>query len=129
MANINSIGNNPDSRKLAQIVFDLQGFNLDRNHQRLKSATFWGRPGAVDPFHPESWLGGAELLDEERATLSKAVYVVFSYDTPIAWLMADGRWMAPTYEYSPTTRQHIFGILHALAHNDVKVDNLNLIRL
>ena len=36
-------------------------------------------------------------------------YVMFSYSTPIAWLVSDAdgiRWIIPQYKYSPTTTSH-----------------------
>lgn len=44
----------------------------------------------------------AEYHDSAR----KALYVVFSYATPIAWVQADGTWFQPTTRYSVTTSKH-----------------------
>ena len=33
-------------------------------------------------------------------------YVVFSYDTPIAWHLANGDWVRPNRKYSVTTSKH-----------------------
>lgn len=39
-------------------------------------------------------------------SVRQARYVVYSYETPIAWEAADGRTVIPTKRYSPTTTQH-----------------------
>lgn len=46
-----------------------------------------------DPYRREYW-------DTEIR------YVIFSYDTPIAWLRTDGTWRMPMVRYSLTTTQH-----------------------
>ena len=33
-------------------------------------------------------------------------YVIYSYDTPIAWLRGDGEWAMPEAGYTPTTTRH-----------------------
>ena len=33
-------------------------------------------------------------------------YVIYSYDTPIAWLRGDGSWFMPVADYSATTTRH-----------------------
>lgn len=48
-------------------------------------------PGRLDPEHYDS--------------LSRAVYVVYSYGTPIAWDTPDG-WVVPKRKYSATTSNH-----------------------
>lgn len=35
-----------------------------------------------------------------------ATYLVFSYDTPIAWRNPDGTWTCPHVKYSVTTSKH-----------------------
>lgn len=40
-----------------------------------------------------------------RTTLYTASYVVYSYQTPIAWVCR-GRWYYPLTSYSPTTSTH-----------------------
>lgn len=128
MANINSIGNNPKSSELERVLLVGEGFNLDKHGEQLKSATFWGRPGGTNPYAAMSRIGSAGLTDDERETLADASYTVFSYLTPIAWKMADGRWMVPEHEHSPTTRQHILTILAGLSNIDVRWENGNLAR-
>ena len=129
MANINSMGNNPASADVERVLFLGEGFNLDRDGRRLRSATFWGRPGAVDPYIAGTELDKCEGLSQaDRWTLMEAQYVVFSYSTPIAWKLADGRWMAPKHTYSVTTRQHILAVIAGLSGMDVREENANLVR-
>ena len=33
-------------------------------------------------------------------------YVIYSYDTPIAWLCGDGEWAMPVAGYTQTTKRH-----------------------
>jgi hypothetical protein len=49
------------------------------------------------------------LLGQERPD-----YAVWSYDTPIAWHTADGKWRVPDVTYSLTTTQHQHGIKQAV---------------
>jgi hypothetical protein len=48
------------------------------------------------------------LADEYRAALDAGIvrYTVYSYDTPIAWVLADGTAHVPKHDYSVTTRNH-----------------------
>lgn len=39
-------------------------------------------------------------------TDSRLAYVVYSYDTPIAWRDTDGNWTVPDVKYSTTTSKH-----------------------
>jgi len=45
-----------------------------------------------------------ELADEIKA--DKPVYVVYSYGTPIGWVLPDNRAKVPTVSYSATTSAH-----------------------
>ncbi len=50
-----------------------------------------------------------QLPAEYRKMLAEAVgavYVVFSYRTPIAWWSGDGGWTMPNVRYSVTTSNH-----------------------
>lgn len=54
----------------------------------------------------KAWVFGA-LLPEDREDLeSDAVYVVYSYRTPIAWVRRNGDIIMPPVRYSNTTTQH-----------------------
>jgi hypothetical protein len=48
--------------------------------------------GYLDPLHHES------LKDSD--------YVIYSYNTPIAWRVTGGTWIVPAEKYSATTSQH-----------------------
>lgn len=56
-----------------------------------------------------SWLRG-DLADEA----ANARYVVYSYDTPIAWQNRDRTWTVPDVRYSRTTTAHQHAIRVAL---------------
>jgi len=66
-------------------------------------------------------LGYGHLPARLRASVDEAVYVVYSYDTPIAWVTEDGRrrvterlrYHVPAVGYSPTTGQHQYACLDA----------------
>lgn len=45
------------------------------------------------------------LLPDFGDSYRRATYVVWSYDTPIAWV-TDGKWVKPALKYSPTTSRH-----------------------
>ena len=45
------------------------------------------------------------LPAEWRDSVRQATYVIFSYETPIAWLTPGG-WVVPPVKYSPTTSGH-----------------------
>jgi hypothetical protein len=71
--------------------------------------------GYCDAFDPGT-LGRleGELRDEYRKAVADALrlFVVRSYQTPIAWVAVDeqdrlaGEWRVPDARYSPTTSQH-----------------------
>jgi hypothetical protein len=42
----------------------------------------------------------------DRLHAEKISYVVYSYNTPIAWLDTEQGWIEPDVSYSPTTAQH-----------------------
>jgi len=50
------------------------------------------------------------LPEKYRADVESAVYVVISYDTPIAWVRPDGTKVVPDIGYSPTTGQHQYTV-------------------
>ena len=41
-------------------------------------------------------------------------YVIYSYETPIAWLRGDGEWAMPEAGYTPTTKKHKATIREAI---------------
>jgi len=64
----------------------------------------------------EGW-GGPDsfgsLPAEHRDAVRRAVYVVYSYLTPIGWVTEAGEFVVPDIGYSPTTGQHQMGTLDA----------------
>lgn len=47
-----------------------------------------------------------DMPPEYRGKVDGAQYVIKSYNTPIAWLDADGVWWLPSVSYSITTSEH-----------------------
>lgn len=61
----------------------------------------------------------AEWVADYRATADhENSYVVSSYDTPIAWVDAEGNWVVPFVKYSRTTSNHQSRVTTALDHLD-----------
>lgn len=58
-------------------------------------------------------LGYGELPDQYHEDVNVAVYVVFSYGTPIGWIREDGTKTVPDVGYSATTSQHQYIVLNA----------------
>lgn len=66
--------------------------------QSFKAAAMSGRPGSADTL--------GQLPAEFRALgVGSADYVIYSYETPIAWRI-DGDWTVPDVRYSATTSRH-----------------------
>jgi hypothetical protein len=74
------------------------------------SNSLWG-----GPVNPDSWRGDSmgRLPEEWRAEIKRSaergnspVYAVYSYATPIGWLLQDGTAVVPEVSYSVTTSQH-----------------------
>lgn len=57
-----------------------------------------------------------KLPGEYVDSFDKCNYAVYSYETPIVWLMNDGGWMVPTVFYSVSTSRHLAIIRQAIAH-------------
>ena len=62
------------------------------------------------------WVFSGRLSPIYRESVKLADYVVYSYDTPIAWHRADGFWHMPDVKYSVTTSKHQGRILTALCN-------------
>lgn len=56
-----------------------------------------------------------QLPPEYLRQILRADYVVYSYQTPIAWHNRDGQWVQPDVKYSPTTTKHQGKIAVALS--------------
>jgi hypothetical protein len=73
---------------------------------RLRSGeTLSGGPAVVGVY--------GELPERYHEDHDEAVYVVSSYETPIAWVRADGTKVIPDVGYSDTTGQHQYTVKHA----------------
>lgn len=70
---------------------------------RRESFTTSGALRGVDaPGYVSMGILPREYVDSART----AVYVVYSYSTPIAWLLPSGAWVVPDTRYSVTTSRH-----------------------
>lgn len=66
--------------------------------------TFWGQAvaGRVPPCY-----GSLPLSDVATLLKTPGVqYIVYSYNTPIAWVDRNGTWIVPYTKYSVTTSKH-----------------------
>lgn len=75
-----------------------------RKQQDFRASALSGNNRVLDGVHYAPTLG--RLPDEYRASAMTARYVVFSYETPIAWVDATGAWVQPPTRYSVTTSKH-----------------------
>lgn len=82
------------NRQARQKIIDMQGF---ASHTGNFSG-MWGGKGTTGRL-PEPWWS-------KFVTRAKEAYVVYSYNTPIAWWDATTGWVIPDVKYSPTTSRH-----------------------
>lgn len=61
----------------------------------------------------QTYLSGTGRLPEEYAALLRTQdrsgmvkYVLYSYSTPMAWLLEGGEWVQPSVKYSASTSNH-----------------------
>lgn len=64
---------------------------------------------------PEEWI--------TRMRNDKVTYVIYSYNTPIAWKNAKGEWVVPNVRYSVTTSKHQGKVQTALSQISGGIDN------
>lgn len=73
----------------------------------------WAKPKITD-----QWLDDYGILPEKyRKSVDKSGYVVYSYQTPIAWLTGN-TWCIPNIRYSAASTQHrnvVLNVLEAIA--------------
>jgi hypothetical protein len=69
-----------------------------REGQPFTCGKLSGYPGAQD------YTG--ELPPALRDDYKGSRYTVLSYNTPIAWLGKDNKWVAPEHKYTSTTSKH-----------------------
>lgn len=63
---------------------------------------------------------GHRALYEEQRRYDGIVYTVLSYDTPMAWVLADGYIEMPNAQYSQSTTRHQSIILRAFGNRFVR---------
>jgi len=73
------------------------------------SEALWGHSGAAQST---GWMPG---LYRDAYLAQTPVYTVYSYLTPIAWLLADGVWIMPMVKYTQTTTRVQNKINNAIA--------------
>jgi len=78
-----------------------------------------GRPHPGS-FRATTWFEGRGHLPEQfvLGTLLAARYIVYSYNTPLAW-WSEGQWYYASVAYSPTTSKHQHHVRVALAKENV----------
>jgi hypothetical protein len=54
-------------------------------------------------------------VERQRLNDEPPSYIVLSYNTPIAWFVADGGWYVPEVKYSATTSAHQSVVRRAIA--------------
>ncbi|QIN94562.1 hypothetical protein PP460_gp014 [Streptomyces phage Muntaha] len=62
--------------------------------------------GALRGVERPEYVTLGQLPREWHTSALAAVYVVYSYRTPIAWLTRTGVWVMPDTRYSVTTSRH-----------------------
>lgn len=55
-----------------------------------------------------------QLPQEYWASARNAQYLIYSYQTPIAWVDSDGVWFVPDVRYSVTTTNHQSAVKSAI---------------
>jgi hypothetical protein len=85
-----------------------------------KGGAFAGGRGAGGGFPlsgypvPDGYAGGIGQCDPVwKASLAEAEYVIFSYETPVAWLVS-GVWNVPDASHSRTTNRWVNAVRSAL---------------
>jgi len=71
--------------------------------------------GALRGVLAPSYVTTGQLPNEYVASAHSAIYVVYSYRTPIAWLTPGGDWVMPDTRYSVTTTRHQSKIATAIS--------------
>lgn len=99
-----------DSEALASALVNGGPVNIKRDGSA--EAPLSVRPGAPTGYGDL----GQMNIRSERESVRGAVRIVYSYLTPIAWELADGRWVVSVQHYSASTRQHQRTIAAAISH-------------
>ena len=83
----------------------------------LRNAQAFDTHGALFARRTLTGLGEYRPFDEvEFDEIFTAQYIVYSYDTPIAWLTRQGEWVKNQMFYSTTTRRHQSKVFEAIDH-------------
>lgn len=88
--------NRVNSRQAASLISEQQEFTNSTGSLR---ASRWSSQLAP----PRGRLPSAEA---RQLRADRPSYVVWSYDTPIAWVDSGGSWVIPDVKYSTTTSKH-----------------------
>jgi hypothetical protein len=73
---------------------------------------FWDRLSTINPGHQDESERQQMLYARDQMGLR---YIVWSYQTPIAWCRADGLWIVTTRNYTKTTAKHLGKLRTAIA--------------
>lgn len=92
-----------DNTEAEQKMRDLKEFRSKTFYEG--SPTLKGTPGGADTV--------GYLPERFHEQVREADYVVYSYQTPIGWVTADGDRVIPDVGYSPTTGQHQYMVKDA----------------
>jgi hypothetical protein len=101
------------------VVFDMKRCTTDLRGVSLTAFEpfrTWGslRGDTVSGWvYPVGWLPSWWV---SQLRVDQPSYVVWSYETPIAWY-GDRGWVCPDVKYSVTTGKHQSAVLHQLPHD------------
>ena len=90
------INRSGSARVLADLLTNREEFNTD--HDSIAGVV-------ASEDEDEGKLSGA-ALQTFRNNLPRMQFIVYSYATPIAWRLDDGKWQMPKVAYSTTTSKH-----------------------
>jgi hypothetical protein len=95
-----------ESRSEFQGYGSLRGTGLNSSHGGIRSDA--GR--LPEPYRSEFYAAQPKVVPHGQpggyGQPGTICYVVFSYDTPIAWYVVDHGWVRPPVKYSVTTSRH-----------------------
>jgi len=80
---------------------------------KIREAVKKLRPFRIGNVSGQTYLSGTGQLPEEYAAMLRVndrsgmvKYVLYSYSTPVAWLLEGGEWVQPQVRYSASTLGH-----------------------
>ncbi|QBZ72290.1 hypothetical protein SEA_CIRCINUS_248 [Streptomyces phage Circinus] len=86
----------------------------------LRARESFTTSGALTGVSKPGYVTMGQLPAEYRASAQMAVYVVYSYRTPIAWCLPSGDWVCPDTRYSVTTSRHQSKVRTAVSQLDIE---------